>query len=187
MSTPKLDDALQAYYESIEPSGPALRSTANAAAVRRVSRWMTAAAAAVLGGFLLLWFAPAPRPSSHALVVRVADEVWGHFLGLKPPEVVASNYTSIAEGLPRLDFGLVGPQRALAGRPVGGRYCSLDGQLAAQVVLESESGRHSVLYVTRSAPRFQGMGEHLIERGTGQVHIWRENGLVYALAKSTGP
>jgi len=67
---------------------------------------------------------------------------------------------------------------------LGGRYCSIQGRLAAQIKLEDEAGRVLTLYQTRFSEAFEGISEQRCELDGIQVRIWREGGLLFGLAGS---
>jgi len=72
-------------------------------------------------------------------------------------------------------------QAGLEGR--GGRYCSIQGELAAQISLTDAEGKPCTLYIAplRGAVEEIGEGEHRAESVT--IRFWRDNGRLFALAR----
>ncbi len=96
----------------------------------------------------------------------------------------ASGYAKLREGMGRLDFALRAPSlpEAAGLSMIGGRYCSIRGQVAAQIKLEDAQGRPSTLYQTRFAEGLEKVveSEHHLE-GL-RIRLWREGGLFFGLA-----
>ena len=182
MSTPNLDNAIRDAYASVEPPAgltAAVRRSKRETKFRR-SAWGAAAVAVVAAAIAIVVVAQAPGHSG--LSDRLADEVWRHYLVLKPPEVRGNGFGDLAAQLPRLDFELRAPRLPTGWFTEGARYCSVDGELAAQIQLRDENGHRYALYVTRARPKFDPLTDRRVRRDGGSVRVWREAGLVYALA-----
>lgn len=126
------------------------------------------------------------------VLAKIADEVVGNHLQLKPMEVVSGQVSGLRRFFDQLDFH---PVQSLFDVVVnrtllGGRYCSIQGSIAAQLRMQSEAGALSTLYQTRYYPERMGWvpdlekGEvpmELVSRGV-RVQLWREQGLLFVLA-----
>jgi len=148
--------------------------------------WQTRALAAVLalafvmGAGALVWKVAAPGPTA-----RIDAEVRTNYAKDLEPEVRADDYAALAAGLPRLGFGLAPSTEAgpLAGWQVeGGRYCSLAGELAAQINLSDAAGRRSLLYVVPLVDSLQAVEPGVRRHAATDVHIWRDAQRLYVQA-----
>lgn len=181
MSTAKLDEAVRAHYrEATLPPETLERWVASRESFARNRFIFLGTAAAAVGIALMLLLPQMPS----GLERRLAAEVWAHAEHPKPPAVFASTLEALGPKLARIDFRLRSSSRLAGLHTLGGRPCSLDGQVAAQVTLEDGEGRRHILYITPATARFQGLEEVQVEVQGGHVHLWREHGLVYALASS---
>jgi len=151
---------------------------------RRARRKPLAAAAVVLvlllAGGALVWRAATPDVTE-----LVAREVRTNYAKDLEPEVRAGDFAELAAGLPRLGFALTPTLESvpLAGwRVVGGRYCSLVGELAAQVNLTDEAGREALLYVVPlvGGLRAVEVGPHSHE--DADIHVWKDARRLYVQA-----
>ncbi len=103
-------------------------------------------------------------------------------------EVASTRFVEIEEKLDRLDFSIVPSPSSLVSELtglalVGGRYCSIQGELAALLKMsDSATGKMLTLYVAR-------LDEPLIEltpleANSGEVYVrcWRDGERFFALA-----
>jgi hypothetical protein len=84
----------------------------------------------------------------------------------------------------RLDFPLNLPvdiQRDF--QLVGGRYCSIQGGLAAQLKVRNRvSGTVSTLYVTELTEKLARIKEQHVLQGSVEIHLWQQQGRFFGLA-----
>ena len=100
-------------------------------------------------------------------------------------EVASDQYQVVQERLDRLDFPILPARQALIRNYalVGGRYCSIQGGLAAQLkVRDKVSGELLTLYVTRLTEELADIAP--MDRALDEVHIrlWQDNGRLFGLA-----
>ncbi len=97
-----------------------------------------------------------------------------------------SSYIELASALDKLDFALAEPTFEGDYELLGGRYCSIDQQIAAQINLESSEGEHCTLYQFKLPvnllARFPDRKTLQVDGVT--VELWKENGLGMGLARS---
>jgi anti-sigma factor RsiW len=99
-----------------------------------------------------------------------------------PSEVLTKEYSIINEALDKLDFKVIKSQR-LASRYqlIGGRYCSIQGKIAAQLkMIDKKTQKRVTLYQFKpnfDAISFEG------QLGAISVEIWHEGSSSFALAK----
>ena len=84
----------------------------------------------------------------------------------------------------RLDFSLDLPadiQRNF--QLIGGRYCSIQGGLAAQLKVRNRvNGAVSTLYVTTLTEKLARIKEQHVLQGRVDIHLWRQQGRFFGLA-----
>ena len=129
--------------------------------------------------------------SQQERIYAIASEVSYNHLKLKPLEVANSQLTNVTQYFKKLDFNpLASSQVAgLSSRLIGGRYCSIQGNIAAQLRMQDENGTISTLFESRFnaedfgfLPKLEAQQDPVIVHVDGQqVDIWVEKGLVMAL------
>ncbi|MDA1316228.1 MAG: hypothetical protein O2968_23155 [Acidobacteria bacterium] len=184
-----LDNHLRAHYAAQRlPAERVARilavsdTVAGPASWWRRPQWLAAAAALVLliGGAGFWWRAPV------RMTARVAAEVAHNHLKGEAPEVQADRFGPIQLALAKLYF----PLAPSAAHPlpdrltlVGGRYCSVQGEPAAQIRLLEPDGHPCTLYVTRSTGnRLASVRPGEYEAAGVRVRIWHDEGRLFAMA-----
>lgn len=129
--------------------------------------------------------------SQQERIYAIASEVSYNHLKLKPLEVASSQLTNVTQYFKKLDFNpLASSQVAgLSSRLIGGRYCSIQGNIAAQLRMQDENGAVSTLFESRFnaedfgfLPKLEAQQDPVSVHVDGQqVDIWVEKGLVMAL------
>ncbi len=183
-----LDDKIRDYYRAQRM--PDERVTGILAAARREHRpilWFrpyrlaAAAALVLLLGGATLWLS-IPR----AMAGRVAAEVAQNHLKAYAPEVVGDCFDRVGAGLDRLDFPLKPSMDASLPEGLtvlGGRYCTVQGELAAQILLVDAEGRRCTLFVALSGDtRLARVRTGEYEINGVRVHIWHDAGRLFAMA-----
>lgn len=149
-------------------------------ALARFARWGALALLAVaLGaGF---WLA---RPATGSLSAEaVAQEVALNHVKALAPDIRAGSFDALAGDLDKLDFSVMQPAGMQMERVIGVRYCSLGGQMAAQIRFRDAGARVCTLYQALDSDAFDHVREGTFEMGGVRVRVWREGGLVMGLAE----
>ncbi len=125
------------------------------------------------------------------LIYAIASEVSYNHLKLKPLEVTSTQLSGVTQYFKKLDFNPLGSVQvtALSSRLIGGRYCSIQGNIAAQLRMEDEKGAISTLFESRFnaedfdfLPKLEDKEVPVSVHVDGQqVRLWVEKGLVMAL------
>lgn len=99
-------------------------------------------------------------------------------------EFSARDYMELRKKMGKLDFPTIASVRLQRGQYqlVGGRYCSIQGQLAAQIKLKDNKGRVHTLYQTPDTNTLAGLAEGERQVDGLRISLWREAGLVFGLA-----
>lgn len=182
-----LDRAVRAHYADLAPSPATIERLRRATAAtdrggRRAWRVLAAAAALlVITGMSIAWWTLADRSR---LAGRVALEIALNHEKTLDLDFVVHDYDVLGRAMDKLDFALAEPQETPAALAlVGGRYCSIQGQLAAQLRLERKDGGRATLYQTKLAPSLAALGARTIERDAVSVRLWSEGDVFFALAR----
>jgi len=108
---------------------------------------------------------------------------YNHFKNLSV-EIITSDLSKIQDALPRLDFTIVQSSKFPHNewQVVGGRYCSIQGQIAAQIKLKKiKTGQIYTFYQTRGRKEFNSEPvQSSIDGAT--VQVWNEKGLLMGIA-----
>ena len=154
---------------------------------------LVAVLSGIAGMLLALFFNGQVQPGlgANPMIARIADEVGENHLNLKPMELESGALEDIRGYFGKLDFRPVETRLPAVSdaRTLGGRYCSIDGNIATQLRMRDAKGGLRTLYQARYDPeRFGSIpsldrGEAPVEhmaRGV-PVKIWVEMGLLFAL------
>ncbi|MAE95782.1 MAG: hypothetical protein CL910_14085, partial [Deltaproteobacteria bacterium] len=159
MSREPLDDHLRRFYDAQEVDPTVLERLKQLAALenegagpgaraKRSPRGRLVMAAAALAALVLVaLFVPGLRDGGsggpEALAGSILREIALNHSKNLTVEFAAVGYPRLREQMAELDFSLRAPRRTPGGdlHMLGGRYCSIQGRLAAQIKLEDERGR----------------------------------------------
>jgi len=146
-----------------------------------VRQYMAVAAIAILlvGFYLIQTFV------SNRWHEDVSRQVVKNHLKALEMEHRTSSYAELAAALDKLDFALTEPGFEGDYELLGGRYCSIDQQIAAQINLEGSNGERCTLYQFKLPvnllARFPDRKTLQVDGVT--VDLWKENGLGMGLAR----
>jgi len=191
-----IDRSVKAYYEHTELSDEQLQKLAamqessemfqqdeDASTIRRQrfsNGWLRTMAAASIVLALALIFVINPD----SVTEQVAREVAMNHNKALTVEYPTNSYDVLSKEMDKLDFILRAPSAVLQQGLVlvGGRYCSIQGQLAAQIKLSDSDGRIYTLYQTHSAEQLKSINAGQLQRDQVDIQLWEEQGLLFALA-----
>ena len=144
--------------------------------------WLTAAALCLFAAGA--WIVLSDRGAG-AVTRVIADEIAMNHNKRLDVEFVSTSYAELRRAMDRLDFSLVEPRRSDAEgwRLAGARYCSIRGQLAAQLRLETDDGEIVTLYQTAWTDDLNGLDGRQIGAGGLAVELWQEDGVFLGLAR----
>ncbi len=139
---------------------------------------LTLVASLVLSVSLLIYY---PTKKTEALVY--SEVAMNHNKQLDV-EFRDNNYRTLAQAMTKLDFPLVVPHRLEDNYElIGGRYCSIQGNLAAQLKVKSAAtGRIDTLYIVPlTRDLYKISAQTFIHNGIN-ITLWHTDELFYALA-----
>jgi hypothetical protein len=116
----------------------------------------------------------------------LAEIVANHHKGVRP-DIVSARYDVVQGQLPRLSFSILSSKAAFLHNYtlVGGRYCSLQGELAAQLrVADRVDGDTLTVYVCKLAAALEGMAPLEKSYEGVDIRLWEDGDRLFALARS---
>jgi hypothetical protein len=142
--------------------------------------------------FLFVFFLTPYLQNQSGIQEKIAMEVAANHIKLKPLEIETSSIEAIRNYFKKLDFVPVNSQvvSQLGLELIGGRYCSLQGNIAAQLrVRKPGTNTIQTLYQTEyrkdvfeNMPTLEEGGKPVDIHVKGvKVTIWVEKGLLFAL------
>lgn len=154
-------------------------------------RWIAVAAVFFVAIGNLFYFFNSPQL---ALDQRIGSEVAKNHINLKPLEIQTSSIQEIRQFLTKLDFSPIESVLLKGGTKnlIGGRYCSIQGVIAAQLRLkDSKTGQVQSLYQTvydkkvfAYLPELKENQKPITVYSKGlAVDIWVEKGLLFTLTR----
>ena len=183
-----LEGLTQEYYAGERLSDDRLEAILQGAPPRTSSArtWymrLGAIAATLIVGFAVLHTYLVERDTA----TRVLDEIAMNHRKQLAVEVVATDFETLGRALDRLDFPVAAPREIAAQFDLlGGRYCSIQGGIAAQVKLrDRESGAVRTLYATKLKPALSGIAESNSIHGDVAISLWQDDGIFFGLASDT--
>lgn len=183
----EVEQRIRDYYAQQELDGAALDRICQAGRLTRRRWWAPAgwAVAAVLAVVFSLSAIFLSSPDDR-LTESVALEVLKNHEKQLEPETTATTFQDIQVALPRLSFTLAPENPALLGdwQPTGGRYCSLSGELAAQISLQNSRGEGATLYIAPLTPTLARVDSCVRHYDGAEVHFWRDAHRLFAMAAS---
>jgi hypothetical protein len=146
----------------------------------------TAAFVLLLGAFYLGRFPSGPLSgnlTTDPLARSIGKEIAMNHKKQLPIEFSAEDYAGLQLQMNKLDFALAPPSSPATSElhVIGARYCSIQGQLAAQIRLRDSAGRVYTLYETKLTDKLREVGGEVRTEGI-RILLWRETGVFCGLA-----
>lgn len=192
MSDRRVRDDIREYYlaQRLSPATlQRLRTMETAGGLYRPSRMRSSSrallsAAAVALCAAGLWIVFGDRGTDAATEAIVGEIAMNHNKRLDV-EFETASFTELRRVMDKLDFSLIEPSRTREQglRLVGARYCSIRGQLAAQLSLEAADGKHLTLYQAASPADLESLEWTRLRSGGLTIDLWREGGILLGMAR----
>lgn len=192
------DKAVKDYYQKKSLSAEKLQQLMDVAQLAEKksevevinwrSRWLMQRNVSIAASLLLAvligfqWMSVAP--TQEQLVASIAKEIAINHQKQFASDFSEASYAGLSQVMTKLDFKLVDPERLKSKgfEIMGGRYCSLDGHIAAQVRLKNSAGEIFTLYQTSSHETFQALTEHVARAKGVDIEMWNEGGVFLGIA-----
>ncbi len=99
-----------------------------------------------------------------------------------PPVIKTNNILELNSKMSKLNFDLYLPKKITANLQLkGGRYCSVDNRIAAQLKLENKQGKIVTCYIFKKEEKFD-INTKIEKNKNIEVDIWDDGTLIFALA-----
>ncbi len=112
---------------------------------------------------------------------KIATEVIYNHNKKLPSEFLVDKIVDLNSRLLKLDFKLQSSIKISEYTILGGRYCSIQGSIAAQIKMKHD-GHFSTLYQSRSMGIGEGHLPYFLVKNGVEVSIWVEEGILFAKA-----
>jgi asparagine synthetase B (glutamine-hydrolysing) len=119
-------------------------------------------------------------PKSDMLKKIAKEVIYNHKKNL-PPEFLVSQMIELNSRLVKLDFKVLNSKKMTLATVLGGRYCSIQGQVAAQIKVK-ENGQASTLYQSNFLDVDKEKLPYEIISDGVKVTIWVERNILFAKA-----
>lgn len=186
-----LDQKIKAYYEQLPmpeqrfdrllQSVEELEAEKDNISISRRKLYMFTSAAALLFTFVLM--------VQHFMLHRdiaqlVFAEIAMNHNKHQQPEFVISNYSELGQSMQRINFTLMPPKIIQASYDLlGGRYCSIRGNIAAQLkIKDKRTGKVATLYITQLNRDLEKITPHSTTIDHTDIQIWNSDQRFYGLA-----
>lgn len=152
----------------------------------------TAASILMVSVILSLYLANTAYFSTQPIALRIAEEVAGNHLKLKPLEISSNTMEGIKTYFNQLNFSPVTPSSLKLSKQnlLGGRYCSIQGLTALQLrMMNNKTNKVQSLYETeydkkvfKDFPKLEQGSKPVTVYVKGmKVDIWVEKDILFAL------
>lgn len=124
---------------------------------------------------------------NNSLEMRIIKEVAMNHNKQLAVEFAANDLSSLQSQLDKLDFSIILAQSLISDsyRLVGGRYCSIQGNLAAQLKVENtKKNRIETLYITNLSSDLIKIRSTDMSYNGANIKVWKNGGLLYAIASN---
>jgi len=153
---------------------------------------MVSVASVLMLSVLGIYLINSPYFSTQTIEQRIAEEVAGNHLKLKPLEIRANTMQEITAYFKQLDFSPVSPSSVKLSKQnlLGGRYCSIQGVTALQLrLMNNKTNKVQTLYETeydkqvfKDFPELKEGSKPLTVYVKGmKVDMWMEKDILFAL------
>ncbi len=179
-----LEDKLKKYYssKSLSDEKAELLLGGNKQEKRPYRVYGTIAASIIL--LVLIVYGTTSLPGN-SLEMNVVKEIAMNHNKQLVVEYSSSNLKDLGDKLTKLDFNLIDADSEISGHYelLGGRYCSIQGNLAAQLKIQNNaSNKIETLYISGLNPELDRIKPIDIDFNGVNIRLWKHNGLLYGAA-----
>lgn len=185
--TNTLKSELQNFYQDKSLSDTRLKQLQNAGKNRQAyQRWGRRTFGALAASVLLtttLYVFTLPKVD----YIGLSEEIAYNHNSQMQMEVFSESILDIQQYLNRLDFSLIDSMQlpSLSWQLVGGRYCSIDGKIAAQLKIKNKHDQKIYTFYQAKLPEdtVNSIEMKEVKVDGVKVKLWKENGLLMGLAQ----
>jgi len=184
MSDQSAEQELTDYYQAQQLSSDRLQAIMADSQSTSRNRYVGIALAASIAVFSLFAFAHQNILSSHRTNMVLREAALNHTSKLKMDAETAS-LSELQQNLGELGFEIRLPESEFFKQLalMGGRYCTISGNLAAHIKLSNpETMEQFSLFLTPQVENLNAMKSSVINISGVDVELWQERDVVYAFA-----
>ncbi len=182
-------------FEAVTPSCPSVglkercRALFSGFGLGPVPKLVTAFSCLIVVSVITWHIAVRQNDLNRGFPMAVAREITMNHQKNLAPEFRDMTVLVLGRTMAKLDFTPVPPDivDGLKMKFLGARYCSIQGNIAAQMKFEAPSGLLYTLYQTRLVEELSIIKESHIELDGLQVKLWQEKGLFMGIAGPGNP
>lgn len=188
--SPEKMDSLVELTNSSEHNSRTSRRTTDTGSKRHFQNRVAIAASILVLLLLTMQWLPVDfygkKSGLENLAYLVSEEIALNHNKQLSIEYSASNFKELRAQMEKLDFTPVASTRLEGAglKFIGARYCSIQGQLAAQIKLVDKEGRTQTLYQTQLTNKLKELDEQEYYVDGVKIKQWQEKGLFFGLAVS---
>ncbi len=139
--------------------------------------------AAVILFFIITTFIYVQNKNNQNFILQeFANEIAFNHQKQLPSEIKTNNILELKNKMSKLNFDLYLPQKITSNLQLkGGRYCSVDNRIAAQLKFENKQGEIVTCYIFKKEEKFD-INQKIEKNKNIEVDIWDDGTLIFALA-----
>ncbi len=121
---------------------------------------------------------------SSAILYRVSKEIAMNHNKKLSPEFYSNSFSKLNTDMANLDFTIVEPSFYEESNYdlIGSRYCTIQGNIAAQLKLKDKEDNIYTLYQSAVTEELEKIKDKISERNGLIIKVWEEKGLFFGLA-----
>ena len=185
----KLDNQIRDYYQTQKLDehriDAILDSGRQFSSLRRLKRVSITALAAAAMIVIAAYFAiPGDYRSVNEIV---AEEVATNHLRQLEPEMLTADYQELQASFEKLDFSIIPTKEFILSNfiLVGGRYCTLCGEIAAQLrLIDKLTGEPCLLYITKLDEQLANLRPDTAVVDGVHVQMWKSDDRLFAMSRT---
>jgi len=180
----EIDQHIKAHYtnKSLSPQQlEAIERGVQAPPKRIVSRMVRYAAVFALLALCVYFLLIVPIQKQDKIIHAFSEEVAFNHEKQLASDILTNNVTELNKRMNKLDFELGLPQDIQTNYELlGGRYCSVDSRIAAQLKMKDKAGTVGTLYILKKVEPFDI--QEVVMFGKTKVDIWDDGQLLFVFA-----
>jgi len=192
MSTKQLKQHIKDFYDTQEPSDAcmnhllliSIEKQQKTDVVKSSNIWIAACFSLLILPLIYLSYSVTHSPGNFMNRI-VAQEIALNHNKQLPIEFNAQTIAQLDKQMAQLDFALHDSKHSSLDNLtiIGARYCSIQGNLAAQIRLQDNSGNDYTLFQTPLTQSLNNQSELTSDVNNVFINRWQEDGVFFGLAK----
>lgn len=181
-----LDEKIKKYYTDKRLSEAQLKRITQSGKFKnsRKQSLLKYSAAASIVMLLCYVFFVHPIVTENKIVRSYAKEIRYNHSKQSPMKIMTDDAEFLTSSLPKLNFNVsYGKRLETFGKLVGGKYCHVDDQIAAQLRIIDKADNPLTCYQFKQRHKINF--DKIINIEGVDVHLWNQDSIVFAVAQTT--